>query len=400
LKPEHKSGSFVTAMGKPLEGLSEEGILTAISEEIVDLLEEEMFQNYMKALETTEPDKEQSRVAALRSQMRELIETYGVEDERYRDRFSLEEAEDEMQKSNVLLLGKTGSGKTHLIRQIEKILERYNVPLVRVSASHLTEEGYVGMGVDDIAFRLYEKAGGDLERAESGVIFIDEIDKKAKPEGMTDRDISGEGVQDALLDMMEDGKVSFEATRNGPPVTMDMSNVLIITGGAFVGLVDIIRKRLKLDDGSGIGFQKADNTRKLTDDQILDQVTPQDLVEYGMKWELIGRLHELAPLHQPDQALLRNILTEPVGSEVRQQKSYFSKSGHTLEFTDELLDTIAAAALESGTGARALKTHVRHVTSEARRLIGTYPPEATIRLTAETFNDPADFEVIPHSSKE
>ncbi len=262
----------------------------------------------------------------------------------------------EIQKSNVLFIGPTGSGKTLMAQTLAKYLD---VPIAITDATSLTEAGYVGEDVENILTRLLQVADNDIKKAERGIVFIDELDKiaRAGENRSITRDVSGEGVQQALLKLIEGSVVNIspKGGRKHPNqefTQIDTSNILFICGGAFDGLDEIIAKRLG-NNVLGFGQEKRD---KKEIEKILNKVEPDDLVHYGLIPELIGRLHAITTLEPISKEAMVEILTKPKNAIVKQYKKLFAIDGVKLSFEDGALDAIAELAIKRKTGARGLRT--------------------------------------------
>ncbi len=273
-----------------------------------------------------------------------------------------DESDVELQKSNILLLGPTGCGKTHLAQTLARIL---NVPFAIADATALTEAGYVGEDVENILLKLIQAADFDIKKAETGIIYIDEVDKiarKADNPSIT-RDVSGEGVQQALLKILEGtiASVPPQGGRKHPHqefLSIDTTNILFICGGAFAGLEKIIGKRI---GKNAVGFGAAIRSKNSVENaELLSQVMPEDLLAYGLIPEFIGRLPVISAVHQLQREDLVQILTEPKNALVKQYQRFFAYDSIELVFTEDALWEISDKALERETGARGLRSIIEN----------------------------------------
>lgn len=265
------------------------------------------------------------------------------------------EEEIEIEKSNMLMIGPTGSGKTYLVKNLARLLQ---VPIAITDATTLTEAGYIGDDVESVLSKLLADADNDVEAAERGIVFIDEIDKIAKKKNTHSRDVSGEAVQQGLLKLLEGSEVEIPVgatSKNAmvPMTTINTRNILFICGGAFPDLGDIIKRRLNKQ--SAIGF-KADLKDKYDNEKnILSRVTTEDLRQYGMIPEFLGRLPIVCAVDEPDREMLIKILSEPKNAILKQYEKLLELDEVKLEFSEDAKEVIAERALERKTGARALR---------------------------------------------
>ena len=307
----------------------------------------------------------------------------------------------EIQKSNVLLLGPTGCGKTLLAQTLAKIL---NVPFAIADATTLTEAGYVGEDVENILLKLIQAADGDIALAEKGIIYIDEIDKitrKSENPSIT-RDVSGEGVQQALLKIVEGTTASVppQGGRKHPHqefLQINTENILFICGGAFEGLDKIIKDRI---GEKSIGFgAKVESPKEIDKYKIYEQILPQDLVKFGLIPEFVGRLPIVTTLRELDKETLIRIVTEPKNALVKQYKKLFEYDNVELEFEKEALELIVDKAIERNTGARGLRSIIEDIMRDIMFDIPSNPNIEKCIITKETVQNGAQPKLIINENK-
>ena len=307
-------------------------------------------------------------------------------------------ADIELEKSNILLLGPTGTGKTLIARTLAKFLK---VPFTIADATVLTEAGYVGEDVENILVRLFQAANFNQLQTERGIIYIDELDKISRKEGNPSitRDVSGEGVQQGLLKILE-GTVANIPPKGGRKhpeqafVQINTSNILFICGGAFDGLEQMVARRI---GKKTMGFESEQRYIKKDSAEILDHVLPVDLISYGLIPELVGRLPVMAPLKDLDEAALMSILTEPKNALTKQFTRLFEMEGVKLSFEQKALEAAVKIALERKTGARALRSILEKAMLDIMYDVPSMPEVAEVVISAETVKDGAKPKLTTHA---
>lgn len=292
-----------------------------------------------------------------------------------------------VQKTNILLVGPTGSGKTYIMQTLANVLE---LPFVLVDATSFTEAGYVGEDVTSILRKLYIQADGDIDRAEKGIVYVDEADKMvSKGDGHSSRDVNGTGVQQAFLKMMECGEQSFSMESGGTKIeiTMKTDNILFVFGGAFVGLNKIIEKRINKSKSS-IGFNSVNEEKDVNTYTLMDELIQSDIVSYGFIPEFVGRIPVITQINQLSSEELRDILVKPKNSIVKQYKSLMKIDGVNLTFDNSALSYIVEEASKKNLGARGLRGIIDKPMNIIMFELPKYPNIKKMLITKDLLDNP------------